>query len=320
MDEPYAADNSYDNLAASKYLEKKSHLINEGLKAGQKIAKISIITLISIGIAELMTGHISGSVVATADGVDSLSDAVISFIVLLGLRIANRPADKKFHFGYYKVETFVALIAAIGMTVVGSFILYHSYHILLHPFKIQQPLVTMVVLAVAAGISLHRALQMRKIGNKYNLVSLKTDARNSIKDGSASVIGFVSVLVATHFGFLQADAIGGMIIAGYIFSVSYVSSKEASLILIDAWQNPRAIGLIRKTIEEKFKDQIKLTSVLIRPAGMVAHVEIHIETDGEKRLFDVDLLSMEMQRLIRSRIPTIARITVIPHTFSDTQI
>ncbi|MGA9154057.1 MAG: hypothetical protein WBZ36_26040 [Candidatus Nitrosopolaris sp.] len=76
MDEPYAADNSYDNLAASKYLEKKSHLINEGLKAGQKIAKISIITLISIGIAELMTGHISGSVVATADGVDSLSDAV----------------------------------------------------------------------------------------------------------------------------------------------------------------------------------------------------------------------------------------------------
>jgi hypothetical protein len=45
MDEPYAVDNSYDNLAASKYLEKKSHLTNEGLKAGQKIAKISIITL-----------------------------------------------------------------------------------------------------------------------------------------------------------------------------------------------------------------------------------------------------------------------------------
>ena len=42
-------------------------------------------------------GHISGSVVATADGIDSLSDATISFIVLLGLRIAQRPADKTFH-------------------------------------------------------------------------------------------------------------------------------------------------------------------------------------------------------------------------------
>jgi divalent metal cation (Fe/Co/Zn/Cd) transporter len=111
----------------------------------------------------------------------------------------------------------------------------------------------MIVLAAAAGISLHRALQMRKIANKYNLISLKTDAKNSIKDGSASVIGFVSVLVATHFGFLQADAIGGMVIAGYIFSVSYISLKEASLILIDAWQNPRAIVVIKRILEEKFK-------------------------------------------------------------------
>jgi cation diffusion facilitator family transporter len=317
MDEPYSADNSYDSLVPSKNLGEKSHLINEGLKAGQKIAIISIITLISIGIAEIIAGRISGSVVATADGIDSLSDAVISFIALLGLRLANRPADKKFHFGYYKVETFAALIAAIGMTVVGSFIFYHSYHMLLHPFKIQQPAVTMIVLAAAAGISLHRALQMRKIANKYNLISLKTDAKNSIKDGSASVIGFVSVLVATHFGFLQADAIGGMIIAGYIFSVSYISLKEASLILIDAWQNPRAIVLIRRILEEKFKeDQIKVTTVLIRPAGMVAHAEIHIETDRDRRLFDVDLLSMEMQRLLRSKIPTMTRITVVPHVFS----
>jgi hypothetical protein len=55
---------------------------------------------------------------------------------------------------------------------------------------------------------------MRTIANKYNLLSLKTDARNSIKDGSASVIGFFSVLVASQFGILQADAIGGIIIAG----------------------------------------------------------------------------------------------------------
>jgi divalent metal cation (Fe/Co/Zn/Cd) transporter len=196
-------------------------------------------------------------------------------------------------------------MAAIGMTIVGSFILYHSYQMLLHPFKIQQTIVTMIVLA---------ELQMRKIANKYDLVSLKIDAKNSIKDGSASVIGFVSVLVATHFGFLQADAMGGIIIAGYIFSVSYISLREVSLILIDVWQNPRAIVLIRKVLEEKFKeDQIKVTSVLIRPAGMVAHAEIHIETDRETRLFEVDLLSMEMQRLIRSRIPTMTRITVVPH-------
>ena len=86
--------------------------MNEGIRCAQKIAKISVITLLSIGIIELLIGQISGSVVATADGIDSLSDAMISFIVFMGLVIAGRPADKKFHFGYYKVESFAALIGS----------------------------------------------------------------------------------------------------------------------------------------------------------------------------------------------------------------
>ena len=94
---------------------KPADLVNEGLIAGQKIAKTSVVTLLAIGIAEIIMGQVSGSVVATADGIDSLSDAMISFIVLVGLRIAHRPADRKFPFGYHKVESFAALIAAIGM-------------------------------------------------------------------------------------------------------------------------------------------------------------------------------------------------------------
>lgn len=293
-----------------------TNLLSEGILAGQKIAKLSIITLLSIGIAELVMGHVSGSVVATADGIDSLSDAMISFIVLLGLRIAQKPADKTFHFGYHKVESLAALMAAIGMVVIGSVILYHSYEILIHPMEIQQPILTMIVLASAAVISLHRAFQMRKIANRYDILSLKTDAKNSIKDGSASVIGFFSVFVASQFGFLQADAIGGIIIAGYIFSVSYVSLKRSSLILVDSWQNPKATDIIRKNIEEKFsQESIKVRSVLLRPTGMVAQAEVHIEVDGTKPLVDVELLSLKIEAEIRSKIPTIERVSVVPHTF-----
>jgi cation diffusion facilitator family transporter len=293
-----------------------ANILSEGILAGEKIAKLSVITLLSIGIAELIMGHVSGSVVATADGIDSLSDAMITFIVLLGLRIAQRPADKTFHFGYHKVESLAALMAAIGMVVIGSVILYHSYEVLTHPREIQQPILTMIVLASAAVISLHRAFQMRKIANRYDILSLKTDAKNSIKDGSASVIGFFSVFVASQFGFLQADAIGGIIIAGYIFSVSYVSLKRSSLILVDSWQNPKATDIIRKNIEEKFsQESIKVRSVLLRPTGMVAQAEVHIEVDGTKPLMDVELLSLKIETEIRSKIPTIERVSVVPHSF-----
>ena len=302
--------------------ESYSRPIGRGIKCAQKIAKISVITLLSIGIVELLVGQISGSAATTADGIDSLSDAMISFIVFMGLVIAGRPADKKFHFGYYKVESFAALIAAIGMIAMGSIILYQSSGslLLLHRHEIHQPILTMIVLAAASVISLYRAIQMRNIANRHNLLSLKTDAKNSIKDGSASVVGFLSVLIATQFGFSQMDAIGGIIIAGYIFSVAYVSLKQSSLILVESWQNPKVTDLIRQTIDDKFKtkDQVKVRSILLRPAGMmVVFAAVDIEVDGNKRLADVELLTREVEMVIRSEIPHIKKISVIPHSLTS---
>src|SRR3989442_2904414 len=328
MDESYAVDATHNGiLTAAKSLQEKtaessSRSIGEGIKCAQKIAKISVITLVGIGIVELLIGQISGSVVATADGLDSVSDAMISFIVFMGLVIAGRPADKKFHFGYYKVESFAALIAAIGMIVVGSIILYQSSASLLqqHKHEIHQPILTMIVLAAASVISLYRAVQMRNIANRHNLLSLKTDAKNSIKDGSASVVGFLSVLIAAQLGFSQMDAIGGIIIAGYIFSVAYVSIRQSSLILVDSWQNPKGTDLIRQTIEDKFKkkDQVKVRSILLRPAGMmVVFAAVDIEVDGNKRLADVELLTREVEMVIRSEIPHIKKISVIPHSLTS---
>ena len=299
-------------------LNSSSTLVREGITAGKRIAKISVVTLLAIGVVEIVTGYLSGSVVATADGIDSVSDAMISFIVLLGLRIAHKPADKKFHFGYHKVESFAALMAAIGMVAIGMVIFYNSYQSLTHPHEIKQPILVMIVLAGASALSLHRAFQMRKIANKYNLLSLKTDARNSIKDGSASVIGFFSILVATQFGFLQMDAIGGMIIAGYIFSVSYMSLKRSSLILVDSWQNPDLTDLIKKIISEQFNNiGVEVKNVLLRSSGMVDQAEIHIELSGDEPLSDIEMLSLGMEMAIRAKIPSLEKITIIPHSASD---
>ena len=319
-DPPQHSSNEIENslIENRNSLTSSSNLVHEGIIAGKRIAKISVVTLLAIGVVEIVTGYLSGSVVATADGIDSVSDAMISFIVLLGLRIAHRPADKKFHFGYHKVESFAALMAAIGMVAIGAFIFYHSYQSLIHPHEIKQPVLVMIVLAGASALSLHRAFQMRKIANKYNLLSLKTDARNSIKDGSASVIGFFSILVATQFGFLQMDAIGGMIIAGYIFSVSYISLKRSSLILVDSWQNPQLTDMIRKIISEQFSNEaVDVKNVLLRSSGMVDQAEIHIELSGDEPLSDIEMLSLRMEMTIRSKIPSIEKISIIPHSSSE---
>jgi divalent metal cation (Fe/Co/Zn/Cd) transporter len=42
---------------------------------------------------------------------------------------------------------------------------------------------------------------------------------------------------------------------------------------------------------------------------------IHIEVDGSKSLTDVELLSLEVEMEVRSKISSIERISVVPHPF-----
>jgi divalent metal cation (Fe/Co/Zn/Cd) transporter len=50
---------------------------------------------------------------------------------------------------------------------------------------------------------------------------------------------------------------------------------------------------------------------------MINQAEVHVEVDGNKPLKDIELLSAEIQNAVRSKIPTMERISIIPHSFSE---
>jgi cation diffusion facilitator family transporter len=280
----------------------------EGFRVGQRIAKISVLTLAGIGIAEIAIGIISGSVVAFADGIDSFGDATISFIVWLGLLMSQKGPDPKFHFGYYKIESFAALLAAVGMIIVGIFIVMHAIEAFANPEPIEHAEITMVTLAAAGAISAHRALQMRQIANKYKLVSLQTGAKNSIKDSAASIIGFFSVLAATYLGFLQMDAIGAIAIAGFIFSVSYVAVRESSLVLLDALKNPKLPEQIKAFVERNHR--VDVSTVLVRPMGPFLHGEINVVVEGTMTIDEFNAIAENVETTIKKSFPSIKKLVV----------
>jgi divalent metal cation (Fe/Co/Zn/Cd) transporter len=118
------------------------------------------------------------------------------------------------------------------------------------------------------------------------------------------------------------DAICDIIVAGYIFSLAYVSVKQSSLILADSWQNSTSTDLVRQTNEEdglKKKDRIKVRSIFLRPAGlMVVFAAVHIEVDGNKRLADAELLIREVRMAISSNMPYIKKIYHIHYLITNT--
>jgi len=213
------------------------------------------------------------------------------------------------------MESFAALIAAIGMIVIGVFILIHAWESFMDPKQIQYAEITMITLGAAGAISMHRALQMRRIANKYKLLSLQTGAKNSIKDGSASIIGFFSVLVATYFGFLQMDALGAMAIAGFIFSVSYVAVRESSLVLLDALKNPRLPEQIKVFVEKTHN--VNVDTVLVRPMGPFLHGEINVVVEGSMTVDEFDAIAETVEKSIKKNFPNIRKLVVTAEPKED---
>lgn len=257
---------------------------SKAFEEARKIAWGSIWVLAGIGVAEILISTFTGSLTLFADGLDSIADGIVSFIVWFGIRMIHRPRSDSFHFGYAKIESLAALIAAIAILILGAFIVYHAYERIIHPSETTNPEITMITLLAAGSVSLYRAFQVRRVAKKFNLVSLTLDAKNSIKDGSASFIGFGSVLLG-YFGIQYMDAIGGIIIAGYIFFMAYTAIRESSLVLLDAVKDPDLHDEIKEHITTSFN--VDVQDVQIRPLGHGSYAQIHVILDQKMTLDNV---------------------------------
>jgi len=286
-------------------------LVNNKSKAfeeGKRAAWVSVWTLLGIGIAEVVISTSTGSLTLFADGLDSMADALVSFIVWFGITMLHKPKSRLFHFGYAKIESFAAFVAAVVIVVLGAFIVYHAYERILHSTQILNPEITMITLVAAGSISLYRALRVRKVAKKYNLISLNLDAKNSIKDGSASFVGFASVL-AGYFGIPYMDSIGSMIIAGYIFYMAYQAFKESTLVLVDAVKNPEMEDQIAGFVEQKFN--VNVDDVLIRPLGHAISAQLHVVLDRNLTLGEAHEILTKINTAVSERFGT-EETTVIP--------
>ena len=68
---------------------------------------------------KFLAGILSGSAAMLADAVHSLSDFLTDIVVLVFVKISNRPADRKHSYGYGKYETLATLCIGIALLAVG---------------------------------------------------------------------------------------------------------------------------------------------------------------------------------------------------------
>jgi cation diffusion facilitator family transporter len=261
---------------------------------GGKVARKSFVIQLMVGISEVFMGIFTLSVALIADGTQSFADAGVSLIVWIGLRISRRAPDGKFHFGYYRVETFSSIIAALFMATLGVVMLYVSYQEFIKPTAIANAELALVVALLATVVSSGLLIYKRRAAKKYASVALKTDASNSIKDVLTSITAFVGIALARYFNIIQSDAIAGLIISLFVFTMVYAIMKEASLVLMDACQCPEILTDI-ENIARSVKLVKQVHSLRMRKIGPYLIGDLHVVVDADLTVRDSGKIAYEIE-------------------------
>ncbi|MDA4111439.1 MAG: cation diffusion facilitator family transporter [Thaumarchaeota archaeon] len=281
------------------------------ISKGQLIALVSFFVTFIVAVLEVGVGLYSGSLALTADGVHGFVDAIVSLTVWFGIRVSQKKADGRFHYGYYKFDAIFSLFAAMIMIASGILISYTGIESYLQPSPYRRGTTYALLVAV---ISIATAVFLAKMKQSYakrsGLVSLRTDALNSIKDASASVIAFFGILLSS-FGFYAFDSLAGLIIGVFVMVAGYFAIKESSLILADAYHNPEMIETIT-SIATSVPGIYSIDDLRVRRSGPFLAIEMRVKVDGKITVFEADAITKEVSKKMRDQIVSLGRITVKP--------
>jgi cation diffusion facilitator family transporter len=280
-------------------------------KNTERLAKITTLSLVGLGVLQVILGEtISFSVALIANGIDCIGDGFVSGIVWAGLRFFRRPADQRFHFGYYKLENLASIAATIVMFILAGYIVFRLYNQLVYPQDVQLPFIGAMVACIAGFVGIILGVYKITKYRKAHMSSVKVDAVNTIKDGTTSFLTVVA-LVLSSFGYTTADSIIGFIIGGLILTIGFAAIKESGYMLLDACDGDCLMyGVLIKTYAERVPGVQTAQVVRLRRTGPVIQGELEITVPGEMTVAELNKIQSEIIRISREKISELERLTI----------
>lgn len=140
-----------------------------------RTAFFSIFANLALAGVKISAGVLGNSYALIADGIESVSDVFSSFLVFLGLKYAEKPADANHPYGHGKIEPLITFII-VGLLIASALLIaYQSYQNILIPH--QSPKAWTLILL--GGIILWKEISFRIVlrdSKKTGSTSLKADA------------------------------------------------------------------------------------------------------------------------------------------------
>ncbi len=206
---------------------KKEHLSRTGEKRSLFLA---LFLTVSIMILEFLGGIFSNSIALISDASHMLTDSLALSLSLFAVIFATRPATPNKTYGYYRLEILAALLNGVILTVIALAIFYKAYLRILSP----QPIKAEVLIFVASIGLLANILGLFILHKKRANLNVKGAFLHILGDTLSSIGVIIGGVIILLTGWVQVDALVGIMIGAVIIYGSFRLIKESVDILLEA--------------------------------------------------------------------------------------
>lgn len=140
-----------------------------------KATYFSIVGNFLLAVLKWLAGYFGNSYALIADAIESTTDIFSSFLVLLGLKYAKRPADENHPYGHGRIEPLITF-AVVGFLIISATIIaYESIQNIGKPHELPKPWTLIVLLTIIIWKEISYRIVIKK-SKETGSSSLKADA------------------------------------------------------------------------------------------------------------------------------------------------
>lgn len=276
-----------------------------------KVSRVSIFANVFLSLFKLAAGIAASSGAMISDAVHSASDVFSTLIVIVGVKISQKEADKEHPYGHERMECVAAILLAVVLFLTGMGIGYHamqkiaagSYEKLAVPGPF-----ALFAAVVSIMIKEWMFWYTRFYAKQVNCGALMADAWHHRSDALSSVGSFIGIMGA-RIGFPVMDPAAGVVICIFIVKAAYDIFKDAVDKMVDKSCDDSIVAKLRNAVLGQ-QGVIRIDDLTTREFGNRIYVDVEIAADGRKTLHETHAIAEAVHNRIEEEFPNVKHIMV----------
>jgi cation diffusion facilitator family transporter len=285
---------------------------------------------LTIALAKGVAAALTGSPALLAETLHTVADAGNEVLLFIAIRRSRRPADASHPFGYGPERYYWALLAAIGMFVIGGAVsIWDGLRALLNPPALEAFWVGVTVLLIALvldGLSRTVALRTLRTQAAHRRLSLRELLRESADptvvtvyfEDTIDVLGALLALIALVLhritGSGVPDALASIAIGLLLCYLATALTRRNRALLTNQSVPERYVRRLRERLEagDEIELVTRLEAIYLSPTEVLVAADVRM-TDGLAGE-QVAAILVQTRTDVMRELPVIARLYLTPVT------